>query len=55
MKTIIKHDHKWDIILNEYGYYDVLFYELTNNEWRLLSRDYNYTKEAIKDYLGVIL
>lgn len=48
-KEIIINDHKWEFVQNEIGYYNVLFYEYYSScGWKFLSKDENYTKEAIE-------
>lgn len=53
MREYIKGIHKFIVIKNDKGLYDYKSQELVNNEWLNMSKQRNFTRVALEDWLDI--
>ena len=53
MKEYIKGEHKFIVIKNEKGLYNYQSQELVNNEWVNMSKQKDFTRVALEDWLEI--
>jgi hypothetical protein len=53
MKEYIKGEHKYIVIKNEKGLYDYQSQELVNGNWINMSKQKNFTRVALENWLEI--
>lgn len=53
MKEYVKGEHKFIVTKNERDLYDYQSQELVNGEWVNMSKQKNFTRVCLEDFLGI--